>query len=56
MQYPVVDNKGHVNDLVQEHVRNIKGFLDKLQLWETTVSSTLAPENLHDPHNGDIDH
>ena len=28
----------------------------QLQLWETTVSSTLAPENLHDPHTGDIDH
>ena len=53
MQYPVVDNNGHVNDLVQEHVRKINGFLDKLQLWETTISSTLAPENLHDSHNGE---
>ena len=27
----------------------------QLQLWETTVSSTLASENLHDPHNEDSD-
>ena len=28
----------------------------QLQLWETTVSSTPAPENLHDRHAGDVNH
>ena len=28
----------------------------QLQLWETTVSSTPAPENLHDPRTRDVDH
>ena len=42
MQYPVVDNNGHVNDLVQEQVRNLDGFLNSCN-----CGRRLSPPHLH---------
>ena len=42
MQYPVLDNNGHVNDLVQQHVRNLDDFSPSC-----TCGRRQSPPHLH---------
>ena len=49
----------HNRDIDHEEVPQRAGsrrISQQLQLWETTVSSTPAPENLHDRHAEDVEH
>ena len=56
MQHPVVDNNGHVNDLVQEHVRNLDGFLNSCNCGTSTVFCSGRETPVEDHNNGHVNH